>query len=158
MFTLLGSRKSGLIKSCPSPLDLWANNILWSHVDWCKFCIHVRSSKIPILPHSKSQLRKIIIQIKLEGMSTTFHCTKLCFYNCNSSWVATIKQNVNFKFQLPAMSIFFTSFKNGLIKSCSSSEELSEYKMSRSYTDWCKFCIHLRIWTSAILERLQLQH
>jgi hypothetical protein len=37
--------------------------------------------------------------------------------------------------------IFCTS---GLIKSCSSSEDLSEYKISWSYLDWCKFYIHLK--------------
>jgi hypothetical protein len=31
-----------------------------------------------------------------------------------------------------------------LIKSCSSSEGVSEYKISWGYVDWCKFCIHLR--------------
>jgi hypothetical protein len=33
--------------------------------------------------------------------------------------------------------------QNGLIKSCSSSEDLSEYKIPWFYVDWRKFCIHL---------------
>jgi hypothetical protein len=31
-----------------------------------------------------------------------------------------------------------------LIKICSSSEDLSEYKISCPYVDWCKFCIHFK--------------
>jgi hypothetical protein len=53
-------------------------------------------------------------------------------------------QNVNFKFQKPAMFLFFVFHKSGLIKSCSSSEDLSEHKMSWSYVDWCKFYTHLK--------------
>jgi len=53
-------------------------------------------------------------------------------------------QNVNFKFKPPAMFPFFVFRKSGLIKSCSSSEDLSEYKISWSYVDWCKFYIHLK--------------
>jgi hypothetical protein len=50
---------------------------------------------------------------------------------------------MNFKIQLAAMFVFFL-YKNGLIKSCSSFEDLSVYKVSWSHVDWCKFCIHLR--------------
>jgi hypothetical protein len=42
------------------------------------------------------------------------------------------------------MFVFFVFDKNGLIKSCSSFEDLSVYKISRSHVEWCKFCIHLR--------------
>jgi hypothetical protein len=37
----------------------------------------------------------------------------------NGSWVVSIKQNVNFKFQPPAMFVFFAFLKRGLIKTCS---------------------------------------
>jgi hypothetical protein len=53
-------------------------------------------------------------------------------------------QNVNFKFKLPAMFPFFVFRKNAPIKSCSSSEDLSEYKISGYYVDWCKFYTHLK--------------
>jgi hypothetical protein len=53
------------------------------------------------------------------------------------------KQNANFNFQLPAMFVVWVLHKNSLIKSCSSSEDLSAYKMSWSYIYWCKFLIHL---------------
>jgi hypothetical protein len=55
-----------------------------------------------------------------------------------------VLQNVNFKFKPPAIFPFFVFRKSGLIKSCSSPEDLSEYKMSWSYVEWCKFYIHLK--------------
>jgi hypothetical protein len=42
------------------------------------------------------------------------------------------------------MFVFLVFDKNGLIKSCSSFEDLSVYKISLSHVDWCKFCICLR--------------
>jgi hypothetical protein len=51
---------------------------------------------------------------------------------------------MNFNIQTAAMFVFFIFDKNGLNKSCSSFEDLSVYKISWSYVDWCKFCIHLR--------------
>jgi hypothetical protein len=51
---------------------------------------------------------------------------------------------MNFNIQTAAMFVFFVFDKNGLIKSCSSFEDVSEYKISWSHVDWCKFCIHLR--------------
>jgi hypothetical protein len=46
--------------------------------------------------------------------------------------------------QPPIMSVFFVLGKDDIIKSCSSSEHLSEYTISRSYFDWCKICIHFK--------------
>jgi hypothetical protein len=51
---------------------------------------------------------------------------------------------MNFNIQTAAMFVFFVFDKNGLIKSCSSFEDLLVYKMSWSHVEWCKFCIHLR--------------
>jgi hypothetical protein len=45
MFVFFVYHKNGLIKSSPSFEDLSAYKIPWSHVDWCKFCIHLRSLK-----------------------------------------------------------------------------------------------------------------
>jgi hypothetical protein len=87
---------------------------------------------------------KIIIQVKLVGMSKNFHCTKLHLYKCNGSWVVSIRQNMNFNFQLPSPFVFLVSQENGLIKSWSSFEDLSAYKTVWSHVHWCKFCIHLR--------------
>jgi hypothetical protein len=42
------------------------------------------------------------------------------------------------------MYVFFVFGKSGLMESCSSSEDLSEYKISWSYVDWCKFCMYFR--------------
>jgi hypothetical protein len=51
---------------------------------------------------------------------------------------------MNFNILTAAMFVFFVSDKNGLIKSCSSFEDLSVYKILWSHVGWCKFCIHLR--------------
>jgi hypothetical protein len=50
---------------------------------------------------------------------------------------------MNFNIETATMFVFFVFDKNGLIKSCSSFQDLSEYKISWSHVDWCKFCIHL---------------
>jgi hypothetical protein len=54
------------------------------------------------------------------------------------------KTNYEFSIQTAAMFVFYVFDKNGLIKSCSSFEDLLVYKISWSHVDWCKFCIHLR--------------
>jgi hypothetical protein len=45
MFVFFVFDKNGLINSCSSFDDLSVYKIWWSHVDWCKFCIHLRSLK-----------------------------------------------------------------------------------------------------------------
>jgi hypothetical protein len=51
---------------------------------------------------------------------------------------------MNFNIKAAAMFVFFVFDKNGRIKSCSSFENLSVYKISWSHVDWCKFRIRLR--------------
>jgi hypothetical protein len=51
---------------------------------------------------------------------------------------------MNFNIQTAAMFVFFVFDKNGLIKSCSSFEDISVNNISWSHVDWCKFCIHLK--------------
>jgi hypothetical protein len=51
---------------------------------------------------------------------------------------------MNYNIQTAVMFVFFVFDKNGLIKSCSSFEYLSVFKILWSHVDWCKFCIHLR--------------
>jgi hypothetical protein len=67
--------------------------------------------------------------------------TKVHLSMCNSSWVISTQQTVNFDIQTAAMFVFFVFDKNGLINSCSSFEDLSVHKISWSHVDWCKFCI-----------------
>jgi hypothetical protein len=90
-------------------------------------------------------------------ISTIFHCIKLHLSKCNGTRVVSSRQYVHFKFEPQAMFVFLVSCKTGLKESCPSSEELSVYKISRSYVDWCKFCIQLssmKIETNAIYKRL----
>jgi hypothetical protein len=66
---------------------------------------------------------------------------------------------MNFDIQTVAMFVFFVFDKNGLIKSCSSFEDLSVFKISWSHVDWCKFCVHLRslnVRHFGILEGMEL--
>jgi hypothetical protein len=46
MFFFFYYYKNGLIKSCSSFKDLSVYKISWSHIDWCKFCIHIRSLNV----------------------------------------------------------------------------------------------------------------
>jgi hypothetical protein len=46
MFVFFVFDKNGLIKSCSFFEDLLVFKISWSHVDWCKFCIHLRRLNI----------------------------------------------------------------------------------------------------------------
>jgi hypothetical protein len=85
-----------------------------------------------------------MIQIKLTGMSMISYYTRVHLSKCNGSWVVSTKQTMNFNIQTAAMFVFFVFDKNGLIKSYSSFEDLSVYKVSWSHVDWCKFCIHFR--------------
>jgi hypothetical protein len=74
----------------------------------------------------------------------TYYYTKVHLSKYNGSWVVSTKQTMNFNIKTAAIFVFFVSDKNGLIKSCTSFEDLSVYKMSWSHVDWCKFCIQLR--------------
>jgi hypothetical protein len=46
MFVFFVFDKNGLIKSCSPFEDLSVHKILWSHVDLCKFCIHLSSLNV----------------------------------------------------------------------------------------------------------------
>jgi hypothetical protein len=85
-----------------------------------------------------------MIQIKLIDMPMISYYTKVHLSKGNGSWVGSTKQTMNFNIRTAAMFVFFVSDKNGLIKSCSSFEDLSVYNISWSHVGWCKFCIHLR--------------
>jgi hypothetical protein len=66
-------------------------------------------------------------------------------FKCNGSCVVSMKQHVNLSLNRPPYSYFpFLFDKNGLIKSCSSSE-LSEYSISWSCVDWYKYLSSLNV-------------
>jgi hypothetical protein len=46
MFVFFVFDKNGLIKSCSSFVDVSVCTSSWSHVEWCKFCIHLRSLNV----------------------------------------------------------------------------------------------------------------
>jgi hypothetical protein len=70
--------------------------------------------------------------------------TKVYLSKCNGSWVVSTKQTMNVNIQTAAMFVFFVFNKNGLIKSCSSFEDLSEKKIHGPTLTGASFCILLR--------------
>jgi hypothetical protein len=66
------------------------------------------------------------------------------------------KKNMNFNIQTAATFVFFFD-KNGLIKSCSSFEDLSVSKFHGSTLTGASFASTSEVWRSAILECLKVQ-
>jgi hypothetical protein len=104
---------------------------------------HNITSKFRTIAIFKTASNKRMIQIKLIGMFIISYYTKVHLSKFNGSWVVSTKHTMNYNIQTAATIVFFVFDKNGLIKSSSSFEDLSVYKISWSHVDWCKFCIHL---------------
>jgi hypothetical protein len=75
MFVFFVFDKNGLIKSCPSFEDLSVYKILWSHVEWCKFCMHLRSSNVRHFGMVKCTGLKVRRRSHLQwhDLTTEFH-------------------------------------------------------------------------------------
>jgi hypothetical protein len=114
------------------------------YTEWFSVYPNITSKFRIIAPYLKTASNKIIIKIKLLGTSMISYYTKVHLSTCKGSWFVSTKQNMNFNIQTAAMFVFFVFNKHGLIKSYSSFEDLSVYKISWSHVDWCKFYIHLR--------------
>jgi hypothetical protein len=100
-----------------------------------------------VYPNITSKFRTIVIFkncIKQNNGPWSFTVPKFICLKCSGSWVVSTKQTMNFNIQLAAMFVFFVFDKNGLIKSCSSFEDLSVYRISCSRVDWCRCYSHLR--------------
>jgi hypothetical protein len=92
-------------------------------------------------------------------MSTIFHCIKLRLSECNGSLVVVIKQKVNFKYKPPAMFVFFFIFeKIALLKVVHPLKIYHNTKFSGPTLSDANFAITSEVWTSVILDLLQLQH
>jgi hypothetical protein len=70
-------------------------------------------------------------------MPVIFYYSELHLSKCSSSWVSSIKQNMNLNFQPSTMVVFLVCRKCGLIESCSFFEVLSAYKISLSDINCC---------------------
>jgi hypothetical protein len=80
-------------------------------------------------------------------------------HTCNSSRV-TLKNTVNFNSQPSAMFVLLVLPKHGLIRSCSSFQDISIYKIAWSHVGRWKFCIHhrsLNVTNPGILETTKLK-
>jgi hypothetical protein len=99
-----------------------------------------------------------MIQIKLVGMSLISYYTKVHLSKWNGSWVVSTKQTINLNIQTAAMFVFFVFDKNGLIKSCSSFEDISVFlKFHGPTLTGASFASTSEVWTSTILEWLTLR-
>jgi len=107
----------------------------------------------------KVRPRKLLFKFNLlVGMSTIFHCTKPHLSKCNSSRVVFIKPIVNFKFQPSAVFVFLVSRKNGVIKVVHPLKIYQDTKFHGPTLTGASFASTSKVWTSAILEWLQLWH
>jgi hypothetical protein len=60
----------------------------------------------PPSPYLKTASNKIMIQIKLIGMSMISYYAKVHLSKCNGSWAVSTKQTMNFNIQTAAMFVF----------------------------------------------------
>jgi hypothetical protein len=81
---------------------------LSAQTEWFSFCPNITSRF-----HNIATVSYRTTEIKLVGMSVIFFSTKFCFFKCSSSWVISIKQNVNFKIHPLSTFVFFFFHKNG---------------------------------------------
>jgi hypothetical protein len=97
-----------------------------------------------VYPNITSKFRTIAIFNK-TCVKQNNDTNKICMSMIKQRFMCCLhKTTMNFNIQTAAMFVFFVFDKNGLIKSCSSFEDLSVCKISWSHVDWCKFFIHLR--------------
>jgi hypothetical protein len=74
MFVFFVFDKNGLIESCSFFEDLSVYKISWSHVDWCKFCIHLSSLNVRHFGMVEGTgLKKHGIEITFNDLPTEFH-------------------------------------------------------------------------------------
>jgi hypothetical protein len=73
--------KNGLIKSCASFEDLSVYTISWSHVDWSKFCIHLRSLNVRHFGMVKgTELKKVGFGVIFNGMTSVLNFIKSAYW------------------------------------------------------------------------------
>jgi hypothetical protein len=107
-----------------------------------------------VYPNTTSKFRTIAIFNKNcitqnnDSNKTYRYVHDLLLFQSSFVWVQRFMSSQNklwiLTFKWPPCSYFLFFDKNGLIKSCSSFEDLSVFKISWSHVDWWKFCIHLR--------------
>jgi hypothetical protein len=100
---------------------------------------------------------KKIRQMKLVDISVIFHYSNLRLSKQKGSWVVSIKQNVNFKFQPPSVFVFCFFFAK--LASLKVSIPLKIYQRTILYGPTLtseNFACISEVWTSAILEWFKL--
>jgi hypothetical protein len=69
--------KNDLIKSCSSLEDISACKISWSHVHWCKFCIHLRSLNVRHFGMVEGTGLKSRLEVTFNGMTSRLNFIKI---------------------------------------------------------------------------------
>jgi hypothetical protein len=91
-------------------------------------------------------------------MSNTFHCTKLRLSKCTDSWVDAVKKNADFNYEPPSMFVFLVFRKIVSLKVILPLKGYQNIKFHGSTLTRASFASTSEVWTSAVLEWLQLQH
>jgi hypothetical protein len=115
------------------------------YTKWFSFCpnITLQICTTAIFQTSVKESR-LLIQMKLVGISMIFRCTNLRLSKYKVLWVVSIKQNVNFKYQPQAIFVFSGFSQTWSFKRCSPFQDLSACRISWSRVDWYEVRIHLR--------------
>jgi len=82
---------------------------------WFSVCPNI-TSKFEPPPYLKAPPKKIMVQIKLVGISMIFHCTRLPLSKSNGFVSCLHEMNANFKFQPPVIFVFLFFTKVFLLK------------------------------------------
>jgi hypothetical protein len=78
MFVFFIFGKNGVTKSCSSFEDLLVYKISWSHVDWCKFCIHLRSLNVHHFGKLKGYgIKNYGVEVTFNGMTSLLNFIKI---------------------------------------------------------------------------------
>jgi hypothetical protein len=85
-----------------------------------------------------------VIANDLRLLKYLFNTSGFQGFNSEPTFLSPCNKILILNFNRPPCSHFCFFAKSGLIKSCSSCEDLSEYKISWSCVDWCNFYIHLK--------------
>jgi hypothetical protein len=69
--------KSVITKTCLSFEDLSAYKIIWSYIDWCKFCIHLRILNVTFFNGCSYGIKNYGVEVTFNGMTSLLNVIKI---------------------------------------------------------------------------------